>query len=373
MNISLLLMFALLPAAAFGADSYTVTVDPQKVTPVLKMLEADRFAQKIIEYGSAASVSVLGIGWFGMMFKATQIAYRDLREAGNVIAKFVGGTVLGASTKIASETVSSAAEKVRTLPSRISSRISSLGGKTKREISPLKLRAPSDSFFKSGGVGVGRKVRTDDIVSGKAGSSEIKKLHVGDREFFRDKEGNWMEKVRDGEVRSVSKEELGSLLGSSYDPRTGEGVSGIKVEYTDGTQAILNKQGNLWNEKLSADILADREKLRYRLSKDEVALNLNKLSPEQAAEIVNSLPAGTKISLTGGMFRNEKGSFDYHKVAFVKSESGLKLFKEYGSGKRQDIQEKFRELNEDKTFLKTGMIEGDFFEKLFKSNENKID
>jgi len=375
LTFTVVLLLLLLSAAVYGADAsynYTITVDPQKVIPVLKMLEADRFSQKIIEYGSTAAVSTLGIGWFGMMFKGSKLVYGQLRSVGARTVTFLSGVAVKnlPTAKIEKGIGKGVLEAGKITGKAGKTAISKFwGGKGESSVSPLKISSPVDSFFKSGGVGAGRTVKTADLLSGKVGSSPIKKLSVGDREFIRGKDGEWLEKTPDGlSHRKVSEGELGTLLSSSYSPQTGEGVGGVKVEYADGTQAVLNKQGDMWKEKLSPDVLTSKEKIQHRLSKDEIALDLKKLSGEEAAKIVNSLPVGTKISLTGGVYRDKDGKQYYHKVAFKKLDDGkLKLYEDYGSAKKfSEIKDRFDRLNKSREFKRNKKVDREFFNSIFK-------
>lgn len=359
MGLFLLGVLVLLPLQVLAGESttYHYTVHPEELYPIMKMLQADKFAMKIVEYGSAALIGTMSVGWFAVIGKGFASAYRELRAAGAMITGALGREIanrtesvapkIGEGVKVTAKVVAPGIAKGVSFVKGVKGRVT--GTKAKGETPLSNLSSPPTSFLKDGGVGVGRYAGLQDLVSGRVGSSEVSSLKVGNSVFFRKGE-SWVSEAG----QKLNSNQMKEILSSKQ-------VQSLEAVYSDGEKSLLTKKGEDFVEKLSP-IQLKSPGIEKRLSRNEVVLDMNRLSADEVARVVNNLPAGTKVSLTGKPYVDENGSLRYHKVAFTKQTDGtLKLNGTYGDMQSKEMKErlelKFHKLEE--------APDGEFFENLF--------
>ena len=330
------------------------------VSLVYSLIEASKISAKIEEYGVGAVLTLSGGLTSYAMGRTLMSAYRETRAfaseaVGKVLNYVVGAGAVGATAGAISEAVKGVGKGVGAGAKKLGSKVA---GKF-RKVSPDSVKTPFDGFspLSTGGVGAGRTVSATDLLEGKVGSSTVSKLSTSSGELTR-KGNKWF----DAKGNEVSDDFLKDFLSSS---------THVKAELEDGTTSYLTKSGDVFRERVGTDVLSSPDKLQHRLSRDEVVLDAKKLSPDKITEVVNSLPEGARISLVGNTTTDKEGKLKYHRIAFKKTEKGLKLYNSFGEGKRESIQKMFQELNSDKRFQTKKRVDKEFFQDLFDTLESE--
>jgi len=340
--------------AAEKVVSTTFTVGD--ATLAYALIESSKVTAKIEEWGVGGVLAVSGGLTSIVMGKTLMSAYRETRAlASDITTRIVKTAVFSGAAGAVLSNIGSAAKGVGGGVKELGSKLS---GKFRR-VSSSDVKTPFNGFspLSTGGVGVGRTASPVDIAGGRIGSSAVSKLSSPKGELVR-KGNRWF----DAKGNEVSDDFLKDFLGSS---------THLKAELEDGTTSYLTKSGDIFRERVGTDVLSSPEKLQHRLSRDEVVLDAKKLSPDKITEVVNSLPEGARISLVGNITTDKEGKLKYHRIAFKKTEKGLKLYNSFGEGKRESIQKMFQELNSDKRFQTKKRVDKEFFQDLFDTLESE--
>jgi len=295
------LCLLLLPALALADErTVTTTITVPDTTLVYSIWEAEQFANKLKEIGVGAVLTVGGGATTYLMGKSMFVAYRETRAlAAENLSRFVSslagggiaGAVAGGMLKAGGKVVGKGAKLAGGV---LKKGVGKLSEVRKRSVSPADFRVP-DSLLSGGGVGVGRTVTTDSLFKGEVGSSKIDALKVGDQEF---KLTDLGPATKDGEL--VSEKKLSSLVSQAGQ---------AEVTYSDGTKAVLQKEGDKFREyfpaseleKVDPKLLSSGAVLRVEESKVSSALRgadssyeSKALTKEQTLSYLSKLQAGTE-------------------------------------------------------------------------------
>jgi len=360
---TLFLIPLLVSKIAYGADSeairQTIEIALKDYSYTVQLLSSSLFANKVIEMGMGGVLGLTGIGYFGALAKVVPQAYGEMRK----LATRTIMSVASFATNFAGAKLALASKGVGGITKGAGTATKALEGATKTgttitNISPTARSLQVDMLTNSGAVALGRTTSVSSVVEGSIGSSQIKSLTTDAGKFAKTDEG-WVKVTSpDGspllEPKKVSDDAMKDILSSSKE---------VRAEYADGTSAQLARaddKGTL-KEVLGANELSSLtdSDLRFGQEKPLINIDANKVSPDQATQILNNLPKHAESHV---IIRAGTGA-----VRLIKTKDGkFQIDEKYGVGGKLDTRIK-------ESIAKTNGIDEKLFQKLSTNVHAQVD